>query len=81
MYKIRQRLGKARAAVAALPDVQRSVEEQASEIRRLEATVASLKTRLALLASIAGGGAGNGLLGGAGQGRGQEKRDAVMQGV
>lgn len=55
IYPIKQKLAKARAAVAGLPDVQRSVDEQESEIRALEKRVAALNGRLALLAGIAKG--------------------------
>ncbi|KIX00702.1 uncharacterized protein Z518_09767 [Rhinocladiella mackenziei CBS 650.93] len=55
VYPIKQRLAKARAAVSALPDVERSVEEQEAEIRELERTVALLKRRLGKLGEIATG--------------------------
>lgn len=53
VYPIKQKLGKARAAVAALPDLDRSVEQQDVEIRQLERQVALLKARLAKLGAIA----------------------------
>lgn len=53
IYPPKQRLARARAAVSALPDVQRSVEEQEKEIRELEAQVRGLKARIGGLAKIA----------------------------
>ncbi|EXJ94783.1 hypothetical protein A1O1_03181 [Capronia coronata CBS 617.96] len=55
VYPIKQKLVKARAAVTALPDIERSVDEQEQEIRELERTVGLLKKRLGLLASVATG--------------------------
>ncbi|KAK5061086.1 hypothetical protein LTR84_007628 [Exophiala bonariae] len=54
VYPIKQKLVKARAAVSALPDLDRSVEEQEIEIRQLEREVALLNGRLAKLGGIAG---------------------------
>ncbi|KAG9780455.1 hypothetical protein KCU88_g3769, partial [Aureobasidium melanogenum] len=53
IYPIKQKLVKARAAVTALPDIERTVEEQEEEIRDLERTVGLLKKRLGLLAAVA----------------------------
>ncbi|KAJ9611554.1 hypothetical protein H2200_004738 [Cladophialophora chaetospira] len=53
IYPLKQKLAKARAAVEELPDVDRTVEEQEDEIRRLESRVRGLKTRLASLGEIA----------------------------
>jgi hypothetical protein len=53
VYKIKQRLEKARAAVSALPDIQRSLEEQEREIQDLERHVGLLKGRLHKLGRIA----------------------------
>ncbi|KAJ4508497.1 hypothetical protein HRR75_006318 [Exophiala dermatitidis] len=46
IYPIKQKLVKARAAVTALPDIERTVEEQEQEIRDLERTVGLLRKRL-----------------------------------
>lgn len=51
---IKTQILKAKAAVQSLPDVERTVEEQGLEIRALEAKIAALKKRLALLGSRAG---------------------------
>ncbi|EXJ60127.1 hypothetical protein A1O7_04279 [Cladophialophora yegresii CBS 114405] len=53
IYPLRQKLARARAAVEELPDVERTVEEQEAEIRKLEAMVRALKTRLGALGAIA----------------------------
>ncbi|KAL2441907.1 hypothetical protein ABEF95_016840 [Exophiala dermatitidis] len=53
IYPIKQKLVKARAAVTALPDIERTVEEQEQEIQELERTVGLLRKRLGLLAGIA----------------------------
>ncbi|OQV01035.1 hypothetical protein CLAIMM_06452 [Cladophialophora immunda] len=53
IYPLKQRLAKARAAVTALPDVDRTVAEQEAEICRLERVVSGLKGRLSLLGEIA----------------------------
>lgn len=55
IYPIKQKLAKARAAVSTLPDLDRTVDEQEAEIRRLLRDVALLKARLAKLGGIAGG--------------------------
>lgn len=52
----------------ALPDVERSVEDQEREIRDLEKTIELLKRRI-------------GKLGGIAAGKPEEDRDVVMQGV
>lgn len=73
MYPIKQKLVKARAAVSALPDLERTVDEQEVEIRQLLQEVALLKARLAKLGGIAStsaASAGPALSG-----------DAAMQGV
>ncbi|OCT53083.1 hypothetical protein CLCR_10940 [Cladophialophora carrionii] len=53
IYPLKQKLARARAAVEELPDVERTVEEQEAEIRKLAATATALKTRLAGLGAIA----------------------------
>jgi hypothetical protein len=50
---IKTQILKAKAAVQSLPDVDRTVEEQEVEIKRLEVKIAGLKKRLALLGSRA----------------------------
>lgn len=55
MYPIKQKLVKARAAVAALPDVARSLEDQEAEIAQLERRILALRRRETQLASIAKG--------------------------
>jgi hypothetical protein len=71
VYPIKQRIAKARAAVAALPDVDRSVAEQEHEIHELQRTLALLKARLGKLGAIAA----------AGHGEAEAKPDVVMEGV
>lgn len=71
VYPIKQRIAKARAAVAALPDVDRSVEEQEHEIHELQRTVALLKARLGKLGAIAAGA----------HNEADPKPDVVMDGV
>ncbi len=53
IYPLKQKLAKARAAVAVLPDLERTVEEQEGEIARLEGMVRGLKGRLGVLGGIA----------------------------
>ncbi|OAL39717.1 hypothetical protein AYO20_01114 [Fonsecaea nubica] len=53
VYPLKQRLAKARAAVTALPDVDRTVAEQEDEIRRLERMIKGLKGRLLRLGEVA----------------------------
>ncbi|OAG38793.1 hypothetical protein AYO21_06988 [Fonsecaea monophora] len=53
VYPLKQRLAKARAAVTALPDMDRTVAEQEDEIRRLERMIKGLKGRLARLGEVA----------------------------
>lgn len=55
VYPIKQKLAKARAAVAALPDVTRSLEDQEAEIAQLERRILALRRRETLLASIVKG--------------------------
>ena len=55
IYPIKQKLAKARAAVAALPDVARSLEDQEVEIGQLEQKILALKARERHLAAIAKG--------------------------
>ena len=63
---IKTQILKAKAAVQALPDIERTVEEQKVEIKALEVRIAGLKGRLAHLGSRAGQG---------------KKEDVVMTGV
>ncbi|RMZ84178.1 hypothetical protein DV738_g595, partial [Chaetothyriales sp. CBS 135597] len=56
MYPIRQKVQKAIASIKALPDVDRTLEEQEAEIRLLESQIGALCQRLAELADRAGGG-------------------------
>ncbi|KAI1610011.1 hypothetical protein EDD36DRAFT_498803 [Exophiala viscosa] len=56
VYKIKQRIAKARAAVSALPDVDRSENEQETEVQELQRTIKLLKQRLGKLGAIAAGG-------------------------
>ncbi len=51
---IKQKIGKAKAAVSALPDVGRSVEEQEAEIKRLEERCERLRDKVGELAALAG---------------------------
>jgi hypothetical protein len=51
---IKLKIQKARAAVQALPDVERTVEEQEREIRALEGRNESLRVRVGELARLAG---------------------------
>jgi len=73
-HPIKQKIAKARAAVQALPDVERSVAEQEDEIRMLEARVVALKRRLVELGIIAG-------RGGDGEVVKREQGDVIMSGV
>ena len=56
LYPVKQKLVKARAAVESLPDIERTVEEQEVEMRRLEGMVRALRGRLGMLGKIARGG-------------------------
>jgi len=79
IYPIKQKLVKARAAVATLPDLGRTVDEQEAEIRALVREVGLLRGRLDLLGVIAGrSGSGSAAVESA-EGRGGH--DADMQGV
>ena len=51
---IKTQILKAKAAVQALPDVERTVEEQEEEIRMLESRIAGLTKRLGELGKVAG---------------------------
>ncbi len=53
MYPIRQKIQKAIAAIKALPDISRSMEEQEEEMRHLEARIGALEGRLGELGVIA----------------------------
>jgi formylmethanofuran dehydrogenase subunit C len=53
MYPLKQRLAHAREAITALPDVERTVEQQEVEIRNLQRMAKSLRQRLAALGDIA----------------------------
>src|SRR5271170_960848 len=76
-HPIKQKIAKARAAVQALPDVERSVAEQEDEIQMLEARVVALKRRLVELGIIAGRG-GDGEVVKEGK---REQGDVIMSGV
>ena len=54
IYPIKQKILKGKAAVQALPDIERSVMEQEEEIRMLEGRVKGLRGRLGELGEIAG---------------------------
>jgi hypothetical protein len=56
IYPLKQKIQKAKEAVAGMIGVERSIEEQDAEIKSLEARSQALKTRLSLLADIAGRG-------------------------
>jgi len=76
VYPIKQKIAKARAAVQALPDVERSVRDQEREIALLERRVESLTGRLAKLGAIAGESEVKAEPGGT-----RTEQDVVMQGV
>jgi RNA polymerase II transcription mediator complex subunit 9 len=65
---IKTQILKAKAAVQALPDVERTVEEQEAEIRMLEGRIGGLRKRLGELGALAGDG-------------GRKEGDVVMEGV
>lgn len=66
---IKTQILKAKAAVQALPDVERTVEEQEEEIRMLEGRLGGLKKRLGELGALAGTGMKKG------------EDDVIMEGV
>ena len=53
-HPIRQKIAKARATVEALPDIDRTVEEQEDEIQGLKTKITALGERLKVLARLAG---------------------------
>ncbi|KIV96314.1 hypothetical protein PV10_00196 [Exophiala mesophila] len=74
IYPIKQKLAKARAAVTALPDVARSLDDQEAEIGQLERKILALKARERQLAAIAKGSRGQDEEGSGGkEGHEQEK--------
>ena len=64
---VRTQIIKAKVAVQALPDVERTIEQQEDEIRLLEGRVGALKKRLRELGRLAG--------------EAVERKDVVMTGV
>ncbi|RMD39727.1 hypothetical protein DV735_g5406, partial [Chaetothyriales sp. CBS 134920] len=74
MYPIRQKVQKAIAAIKALPDVDRTLDEQEAEIRLLEAQIGALSQRLDDLADRAGGRGRGGTTGGGVQERVNDER-------
>ena len=88
LHPIRQKIQAAKEAVLALPDLERGVEEQRSEIERLEARVRGLRGRVGMLGALAGVESKTGVEGESWRGRaggmsqnGGYGGDGVMEGV
>ena len=78
---MKQKILKAKAAVSALPDLERSIREQEEEIRALEGRVRGLRGRLGELGGIAERGREQRHRNGDGEARKGEEQEDVEEGA